>query len=348
MSRNAREEAVLSAVRERRELVNEAIDEDLPAKRPQRLYEAARYILEAGGKRLRPAVLLLAAEALADVPPGSEDYREFPDLTDDTVDVMAAAVSIEVIQSFTLIHDDIMDDDDLRRGVPAVHREYDTETAILAGDTLYSKAFEIMLRTGAPAERGLEAMRTLAETCTHICEGQALDVDFETRDDVAPDEYMEMVELKTAVLYAAAVSIPAMVLGADGDTVEALHKYGLRVGQAFQIHDDVLDLTQSSEELGKQRGSDLVEKKKTVITLHARDNGVDVEGLLDTDDPEEVTDAEIEDAVAELEAVGSIDYARELARNLVEEGKDHLSALPDNEARHRLEQVADYLIEREH
>ena len=291
-------------------------------------------------------MLLLTAEALADVEAGDADYRAFPDLTGETVDVMSAAVSIEVIQSFTLIHDDIMDDDDLRRGVPAVHQEYDTETAILAGDTLYSKAFEIMMRTGAPPERGLGAMRTLAETCTHICEGQALDVDFETRDDVVPDEYMEMVELKTAVLYAAAASIPAIVLGADDDTVEALYEYGLRVGQAFQIHDDVLDLTQSSEELGKQRGSDLVENKKTVITLHARDQGVDVAGLLDATDPEDVTDDEIEDAVAELEAVGSIEYARDLAEDLVAEGKDHLDVLPDNEAHRRLEQVADYLIER--
>jgi geranylgeranyl diphosphate synthase type I len=105
-------------------------------------------------------------------------------------------------------------------------------------------------------------------------------------------------------------------------------------------------LTQSSEELGKQRGSDLVENKKTVITLHATEHGVDVEGLLDTDDPEEVSDAEIEDAVAELEAVGSIEYARDLADDLVEEGKDHLQVLPDNEARRRLEQVAEYLVER--
>jgi geranylgeranyl diphosphate synthase type I len=346
MSQNARDEAVLAAVRERREQVNDAIDEDLPAKEPTRLYEASRYLLKAGGKRLRPAVLLLTAEALSDVPLGSEDYREFPDLTGASIDVMAAAVSIEVIQSFTLIHDDIMDDDDLRRGVPAVHREYDTETAILAGDTLYSKAFEIMLKTEAPPARGLEAMRTLAETCTHICEGQALDVDFETREDVVPEEYMEMVELKTAVLYAAASTLPAILLGADDDTVEALYNYGLRVGQAFQIHDDVLDLTQSSEELGKQRGSDLVENKKTVITLHAKEHGVDVENLLDTDDPEEVTDAEIEDAVAELEAVGSIEYARDLADDLVEEGKNLLDVLPDNEARRRLEQVAEYLVER--
>jgi len=346
MSQNAREQAVLAAVRERREKVNAAIDEELPAQRPERLYEAARYLLEAGGKRLRPAVLLLTAEALADVEPGSTDYREFPDLTGEQVDIMASAVSIEVIQSFTLIHDDIMDDDDLRRGVPAVHREYDTETAILAGDTLYSKAFEIMLRTGAPADRGMGAMRTLAETCTHICEGQALDVDFETRNDVLPDEYMEMVELKTAVLYAAAASLPAILLGADEDTVESLYNYGVKAGQAFQIHDDVLDLTVPSEELGKQRGSDLVEGKKTVITLHAADHGVDVDALLDADDPEDVTDADIEDAVEELRDVGSIEYARDRADELVAEAKGHLDVLPDNEASQRLGQVAEYLVER--
>jgi geranylgeranyl diphosphate synthase type I len=346
MSQEAREQAVLAAVRERRQQVNDAIDEDLPMAEPERLYEASRYILEAGGKRLRPAVLLLTAEALADVDSADADYRAFPDLDGGEVDVMSAAVSIEVIQSFTLIHDDIMDDDDLRRGVPSVHREYDTETAILAGDTLYSKAFEIMLQTGAPPERALRAMRTLAETCTHICEGQAMDIDFETRGDVVTDEYLDMVELKTAVLYAAAATLPALLLSADEETVEALYNYGVKVGQAFQIQDDVLDLTVPSEDLGKQRGSDLVEHKKTIITLHAAEHGVDIEGLLDADDPEDVTDEEVEAAVAELRDAGSIQYASDLAEDLVEEGKAHLDVLPENEARHRLEQIADYLIER--
>ena len=346
MNPESREEAVKAAVARRRELVNEAITEDLPVQEPERLYEAARYLLDAGGKRLRPAVMLLAAEAMADVEPMSEDYREFPSFTGAPVDVMAAAVSIEVIQSFTLIHDDIMDDDDLRRGVPAVHRQYDTETAILAGDTLYSKAFEIMLLTDAPPENRLLAMERLAKTCTHICEGQAFDVDFETRTDVELDEYLEMVELKTAVLYAAAASIPAHIMDADEETTDALYQYGLKAGQAFQIHDDVLDLTVPSDKLGKQRGSDLVENKKTVITLHARDHGVDVDGLVDADHPEDVTEAEIESAVGALQDAGSIQYARDMAQDLVDDAKAELQVLPDNEARRTLEQVADYLIER--
>ncbi|SIR59731.1 geranylfarnesyl diphosphate synthase [Natronorubrum thiooxidans] len=358
----AREEAVLEAVRKRRELVNEAIPDALPIQPPERLYEASRYLLDAGGKRLRPTVLLTTAEALADVEPLSEDYHAFPTLDGeraeprsadsssgpprDTIDIMDAAVSVEVIQSFTLIHDDIMDDDDLRRGVPAVHKEYDLETAILAGDTLYSKAFEIMLETGAKPERAVEALEILATTCTKICEGQSLDVTFENRAEVSPDEYLEMVEQKTAVLYAASASLPAILLGADDETIDALYGYGLDIGRAFQIQDDVLDLTVPSEKLGKQRGSDLVENKQTLITVHARSQGVDIEGLVDTDDVDAVTEAEIDDAVAELEAAGSISYANETAQELVEQGKARLEVLPDNEARDLLCEIADYLIER--
>ncbi|SFS55017.1 geranylfarnesyl diphosphate synthase [Halostagnicola kamekurae] len=342
----AREQAVLEGVRKRRERVNEAIPDELPIQRPERLYEASRYLLDAGGKRLRPAVLLTAAEALADVEPLSTPYREFPTLTDGTVDMMAAAVSVEVIQSFTLIHDDIMDDDDLRRGVPAVHKEYDTETAILAGDTLYSKAFEIMLEAGAEPDAIVEALDILATTCTKICEGQSLDVTFEQRRDVTPEEYLEMVEQKTAVLYAASACLPAVLMGADEDTVDALYGYGLDIGRAFQIQDDVLDLTVPSDKLGKQRGSDLVESKQTLITVHARERGVNVEELLESVTVETVTEAEIDDAVSELESVGSISYANETARDLVMQGKNRLDVLADNEARQQLCELADYLIER--
>ncbi|MFB6180193.1 MAG: polyprenyl synthetase family protein, partial [Halorientalis sp.] len=253
----------------------------------------------------------------------------------------------EIIQSFTLIHDDIMDDDDMRRGVPSVHNEYDLETAILAGDTLYSKAFESMLETGAPAERSVRALSELATTCTKICEGQAFDIDFEARDAVEPDEYLNMVELKTAVLYAAAASVPAVLLGAD-EAVDALYGYGLDIGRAFQIQDDLLDLTTPSETLGKQRGSDLIEGKKTLVTLHARRNGVDVDNLVDADRVEAVDEAEIEAALDELRAAGSIEYARETAHELIASGKENLCVLPDTESRDLLGGIADYLVEREY
>lgn len=369
-------EAVTAAIEARRERVNEAISTDLPIDEPERLYEASRYILDAGGKRLRPTVSLLVAEALCDVPPLSRDYRQFPTLdsavgdtledgagSDDaeTIDLMAAVVSLEVIQSFTLIHDDIMDDDDLRRGVPAVHREYDVETAILAGDTLYAKAFEFMLESGSPPERSVRAVRTLARTCTSICEGQAMDVAFESRDDVSIPEYLRMIERKTAVLYAAAASVPAILVGADDATVGALYDYGLDMGRGFQIQDDLLDLTTPSEQLGKRRGSDLIEGKRTLITLHARERGVDIDGLLAGDAGSAGAtsaggpsssglagggDVAIDAALSELEAVGSIDYARETAHSFVRSAQANLGVVPDGEARDLLGGIAEFLVER--
>jgi geranylgeranyl diphosphate synthase type I len=343
-----RHQQVEDAILARRERVNEALPEELPVTRPEGLYEATRYLLDAGGKRLRPTVLLLVAESLLDVDPLSVDYRAFPTLDDGRADVLSAAIAIEVIQTFTLIHDDIMDDDDLRRGVPAVHKEYDLSTAILAGDTLYAKAFEFLLDTGAAPERTVAANKRLATTCTRICEGQSLDIEFEQRDAVTPDEYLEMVELKTAVLYGAAASIPAQLLGADDATVEALYNHGLDVGRAFQIQDDLLDLTTPSEKLGKQRGSDLVENKQTLVTLHAQQQGVDVANLVDTDSVEAVSEAEIDEAVARLREAGSIEYARQRAEELVTSGKQNLEVLPDNEARDLLSGIADYLVEREY
>ncbi|MFW5949088.1 MAG: geranylfarnesyl diphosphate synthase [Halolamina sp.] len=346
MNDDARVERLLAVVRERRERVNDAIPTELPIDEPERLYEASRYLLDAGGKRLRPTVCLLVGEALADVDPGSADYRAFPALFDGEIDLLRAAISIEVIQSFTLIHDDIMDDDDLRRGVPAVHREYDESTAILAGDTLYAKAFEFMTDTGSRPALSVAATNRLARTCTEICEGQALDVEFENRSGVLPEEYLEMVELKTAVLYGASAAIPAILLGADDDVVEALRQYGIDSGRAFQIQDDVLDLTVPSEELGKQRGSDLVGEKETLITLHARQQGVDVDGLVDAETADELTEAEVAAAVETLGDAGSIEYARSRARELTNRSKEHLDALPDNEARALLADLADYLISR--
>jgi len=337
------EARVLEALDARRAVVNEALEEVLPVVPPERLYAASRHLLDAGGKRLRPAVVLLAAEAVADVEPGSRDYAAFPDLDGRPVDVMAGALAVEIVHLFTLIHDDIMDDDDLRRGVPAVHREYDLETAILAGDTLYSTAFEILLEAVEAPVRSVDALRLLARTCTQISEGQAYDVGFESRDDVGLDEYLEMVRLKTAVLFGAASAIPAVLLGADEATRDALQSYGMRVGQAFQIHDDVLDLTVPSQALGKRRGSDLVEGKRTLITVHAREHGVDVDRLL-PDRP--VTEADVEAAVETLDGAGSIDYAREAAHELAADGIAELEVLRDNPARRLLEDVGRYLVER--
>ncbi|MDY6765489.1 MAG: polyprenyl synthetase family protein [Halobacteria archaeon] len=324
-----RVEEVKDEVAKRGELVDDAIEDVLPLGSTKALYEASRYLLEAGGKRLRPSILLLVTEAFGR---DEGDYEG----------VMPAALAIEIVHSFTLIHDDIMDDDSLRRGVPSVHVKWDESTAILAGDTLYSKAFEIMLQSDAPPEEMIWIIRTLAETCTRICEGQAMDVDFEDMEEVSEEEYMEMIEKKTAVLFAASAGIGAILGGGNRNEVENLYEYGLKVGKAFQIQDDVLDLTATSDRLGKTRASDLVENKQTLINIHARRNGVD------TTLPANATDDEIEAKVKEIEEVGSIEYARGVAADLVNEGKRNLEVLPDSRAKRVLEDIADYLVERDH
>jgi geranylgeranyl diphosphate synthase type I len=171
-------------------------------------------------------------------------------------------------------------------------------------------------------------------------------VSFETRETIRKEEYLEMVDRKTAVLFAAAASIPMILLGADEETADSMYEFGRSIGRAFQIQDDILDLTVPSEQLGKQRGSDLVEGKRTLVTQHAREQGIDVDSLVTAEDPDAVTEADIDRAVATLEEAGSIEYAREEAASRVALGKDKLSVLPENEARTRLAQVADYLIER--
>jgi geranylgeranyl diphosphate synthase type I len=307
-------------------LVSGAIEQLLPIVHPRGLYEASRHLVDSGGKRLRPSMLLLAAEA------AGGDAEAFA----------PAAVSIELIHNFTLIHDDIMDNADVRRGRPAVHKLWGESGAILAGDTLYSKAFQILGTTPAPPELLLGAMNVLSSTCTAICEGQWLDLDFEDRAQVSEEEYMEMIEKKTGVLYGASGSMGAILAGASSQVVRGLDEFGRLTGMGFQLQDDVLDLTAPESVLGKRRGGDLMEGKKTLIMIHAFAHGakVDVFGRKGAR-PEQ-----IEKAISLLDESGSIDYARSRAAEMVERGKQALGVLPDSPAKALLLDLADYMIRR--
>jgi len=191
------------------------------------LNRAAAHLLTAGGKRLRPALLMLAADA---VRPHSSD------------DLMPAALALELTHTFTLIHDDIMDRDMFRRGVPTVNNRWDEPTAILAGDVLYSRAFSFLIGAIAPEAARLRAVGMLAITCDELCLGQHLDMSFASRDDVTEGEYLDMVEKKTGSLYAASAAIGAVLAGASEPQIEVLHRFGLACGVAFQIQDDLIDL----------------------------------------------------------------------------------------------------------
>ena len=311
---------------DRAALVTATIEKLLPVMHPRGLYEASRHLVDSGGKRLRPSMLLLAAEAA-----GGEALALAP-----------AAVSIELVHNFTLIHDDIMDNADVRRGRPAVHKIWGQSGAILAGDTLYSKAFQVLGMTAASPERILGAMNMLSRTCTAICEGQWLDMEFESKDRVTENEYMEMIEKKTGVLYGASAGMGGLLAGASPEVVRALDEFGRLTGMGFQLQDDVIDLLTPEEVSGKKQGGDLIEGKKTLIMIHAFANDIVVPVFSKKDASAE----EIFRSISILEGSGSIEYARSRAEEMVVQGKRALDVLPPSPAKETLLELADYMIRR--
>ncbi len=314
-------------LKKRAAVVDKAIQRYLPLSSPKELYRASRHLLVAGGKRLRPVMVILAAEAVHANPKK----------------VIPASVAVELVHNFTLIHDDIMDKDEFRRGMPAVHVKWDSSSAILAGDTLCCKAFEILSKTKAEPERVVASIDILSRALTEICEGQWLDLDFENREKVTLKEYLEMVEKKTGMLFAASTSIGGMLGGGSKKQVDALYEIGLVTGIGFQIRDDVLDIMTPSEILGKPQGSDLIEKKKTLVAIHARSRGVDLNELAKL-----ASEGRMEAAIEMLEESGSIEYAMKKAEQMAKKGCQKLEVLQDSDAKALLMQLASYMITREY
>jgi len=290
------------------------------------LGRASAHLLTAGGKRLRPAVLMLAADA---VRKGS------------SVDVMPAALALELTHSFTLIHDDIMDGDATRRGVPTVHTRWDEPTAILAGDVLFASAFEFLSLADCPDNTKVRSVTMLARTCVEICEGQHLDMSFEGCEEVTEGDYLKMVEKKTGALYAASAGIGAILAGGNDAQVQALYQFGRSIGMAFQVQDDVIDLVASPELSGKDRASDLREGKKTLINIRAADKGIDLSGFR-----RELSDEEIDSLISRLESLGVIGEVRQIAFDLVKFGKQRISILPESDEKRLLCEIGDHFVTR--
>ncbi len=292
------------------------------------LNKASAHLLAAGGKRLRPAVVMLAADT---VKPSSSD------------ELLHAALALEVTHTFTLIHDDIMDDDSLRRGVPTVHTKWDMPTGILAGDVLYARAFEHLCMVDAKDDAKVRAVTMLAKACADICEGQHMDMSFEHRTDVTEPEYLEMVKKKTGVLYAAAAGIGAVLAGGNAVQVKALYHFGLNTGVAFQIQDDLIDLLTPAEKSGKDQASDLREGKQTLLMIKAREKGLDLKKYQKVLTPED-----IRTAIDELTAAGVIDEVKQAATDLVRASNRHLSVLPASKERQLLMDIGEYFVTRSH
>lgn len=232
-------------------LVNEYIDTLPYDRKPASLYEPIRYVLSLGGKRIRPVLMLLG-------------YNMFKD---DPETILSSACGLETYHNFTLLHDDLMDNADMRRSMPTVHKKWDANTAILSGDTMLLLAIQRMMNCKEECMKDVFA--TFMETILEIDEGQQYDIEFETRDDVTEAEYIEMIRLKTSVLLACALKIGAILAGASKDDQENLYKFGEQIGLAFQLQDDFLDVYGDPAVFGKNIGGDITSNKKTFMLINA-------------------------------------------------------------------------------
>ncbi len=218
---------------------------------PKGLYEPVSYVLSLGGKRIRPVLMLLA-------------YNLFKE---DVSAILGPATGIEVYHNYTLLHDDLMDRADKRRGKPTVHKVWNDNTAILSGDAMLVLAYQFMAQ--CEADKLKEVMELFSLTALEICEGQQFDMEFENRKDVREEEYLEMIRLKTSVLLAASLKIGAILGGASSEDADALYDFGMNLGVAFQLKDDLLDVYGDSSVFGKNIGGDILCNKKTYLLIKA-------------------------------------------------------------------------------
>ena len=312
--------------------INKEIEKLDWQKEPRGLYEPIEYTLASGGKRLRPTLALIAAQVIANGAALDE--------------VVPAALALEVFHNFTLLHDDVMDRAHVRRGRETVHVKWNDNTAILSGDQMLIEAYKLL--SDVPADKLPKVLKWFNEMATGICEGQQYDVDFEHMIQVSIEDYMKMIELKTSVLLAHAMRIGGYIAGANEDQQEALYQFGLHIGLAFQIQDDILDVYGDPKTFGKAIGGDIVCNKKTLMLLTAMETASPedktelLQWLMTTDRNEEKIAA-----VTELYTRLSV---REKCEAIMEQetakALEQLDKLPQNEAAGRLRDMAEQLATR--
>jgi len=297
---------------------------------PRSLYEPLTYILRGGGKRIRPLVLLLSCEAVGGI----------------VRDALPAGVAIEILHNFTLVHDDIMDNAASRRGRPTVHTKWDANVAILVGDELLGLAYRALLKT--KSRNIQEIAKVFTEGVVEVCEGQAYDKEFETRRAIRVDEYLLMIEKKTAKMVAVAAEIGALIGNGTEASIRALRRYGEHIGRAFQIQDDLLDIVANERELGKAVGGDLVEGKKTFLLLEAlqRARGKEKKMLHAMVRNEGIPRRLVPEYRRIYQQTGAIEAARRRTGHEIAQAKKELRRLPASDARAMLVWLTDMLLHR--
>ena len=295
--------------------------------------QVAEYIIGAGGKRLRPMLLLLAAAALGKRGAGGNGTG---------ADAHQLAAVIEFIHTSTLLHDDVVDESDLRRGRSTANAVWGNAASVLVGDFLYSRSFQMMVELDR-----MEVMQLLADATNRIAEGEVLQLLHVRNPDTDEPAYLRVIERKTAVLFAAATRLGALLAGADAATCDALHAYGLNLGYAFQIADDVLDYSADETALGKHLGDDLAEGKATLPLIHAIAHAGDAtrerlrQAIVDGDT------AAMPEVLAAIEAAGSLAYSLRRAGEYAQAAERSLDGLADNPHVAALRGLARYSVSRD-
>lgn len=303
---------------------------EFPGK-PAELYDPCRYILGIGGKRVRPVSVLMGNELFGDIHP----------------DAFHAGNAIELFHNFTLIHDDIMDKALLRRGVPTVPAMNGDNTALLAGDVMLIVAYDCLNKLSSKYLSTVISLFNL--TARQVCEGQQLDMNFEKKEEVTLDEYLEMITLKTSVLLAASLRIGAIIGGAGLGNQDLIYKFGKNLGIAFQIQDDYLDAFGDPEKFGKQVGGDILANKKTFLMIHAMETAADsqkkeLHELMTGNSPDKVARV-----LAIFRSCGIDEWARELKVSYADKAMKYLDDITVISSRKaELNKLSDFLLNREH
>ena len=323
--------ALKSALSKHKEIVEKEIMKSMNKIRQERLHGAMTHLFSGGGKRYRAILPRLVGEAIGNAHDGHYTLGS----------------SIEIIHNFTLVHDDIMDQDPIRRGLNAVHVEYDDATAINAGDAMLAVGFEILADSDDISPENLKFLvQSIGEMVRRVAEGQQEDFDFEKRDYVSEEEYIAMIAGKTSAMFETCAETGAKLAGADSKTVEEMADWGLKLGLCFQLMDDLIDITGDTETLGKPAGSDVVQGKKTLIAIHALDSGNDLPTFSKVYGQGECSDEDLERAVEELRNNGSIDYAMDRAMRYHSEAHKILDGLVPSPALEVLRQLTDMQLTR--
>ena len=313
--------------------IDEALQNYLKIREPTKLYEASAHIPLAGGKRLRPVMALITCDMV-----GGDSQK-----------AVLFATALETIHNFTLVHDDVMDDDDLRHGVAACHTIYGLSTAILAGDTLFAYAFEMITDSDIDDHVKSDLVKNVAYVVRKIAEGQQMDINFEDEETVDSKEYLEMIRLKTSILFGAAAYGGARIGGTNELEARELENMATNVGLGFQIWDDYLDATASEEVLGKPSGSDIRQGKRTLLVIEAlnRANNEQRKRLLEILDSEN-SDKDVEEAVNIMDECGALEECHKQANQYLEGARKVLLKYPESEARNLFEELLEYMVTRGH